>query len=216
MLYTTSESSRISIIQRPDLQEGRPVLAEMGVAVRRVAQWRALGFSPQAIANLMGHITLAHIDAALTFYETHRAEIDADLAQDEAARTTLPLCPPGSTAPAEPLRLYIDEDSLWHPLWLALHAHHADVLTALAVNLMAMSSAEHLSYATIQNRLLLTFNASEYWDLHTFMRQRDLEHAGIVVLRPQAASVEDVAHRLLELSATHSAAQLNNGVWRLD
>lgn len=214
-MNTSAEDLQATITHRPEIQDGRPTLEGTGVTARRIAQWRALGFAPAAIAKVLGHVAEAQVEAALAYAETHRAEIEDDLAQEAEARAQLPPCPLPTVAPAEPLRFYIDEDSLWHPLWLALHAHHAEVLTALAVNLIAVPIAEHLTYATVQERLLLTFNARDYLDLHHLLAERGLTHAGVVVLRPQAASVEDVAHQLLELARTHTPAQLFNTVWRL-
>lgn len=72
------------IVRTPEIRGGRPRIAGTGVTVRRVVGWYKLGLSPEEIANRIGHVSLAHIYAALTYYHANREEIDADIAAEEA------------------------------------------------------------------------------------------------------------------------------------
>ncbi len=51
--------------------------------------WYKLGLSPEEIADLVGHLTLAQVYAALTYYHANREEIEADLAAEEAETQAL-------------------------------------------------------------------------------------------------------------------------------
>jgi uncharacterized protein (DUF433 family) len=62
---------------------GRACIAGTGVSVCRIAQWHNMGYSPEEIANNFGHLSLAQVHAALTYYYANKAEIEADLETEE-------------------------------------------------------------------------------------------------------------------------------------
>lgn len=72
------------ITQTPRICAGRPRIAGTGVSVRRVVIWYKLGFSPEEIADRIGHLSLAQVHAALSYYHANRETIEADLAAEEA------------------------------------------------------------------------------------------------------------------------------------
>jgi uncharacterized protein (DUF433 family) len=72
------------ITRSPDIRGGRPIIAGTGVTVRRIVVWYKLGLTPEEIPDRIGHLTLAQVYAALTYYHANRDEIEADLAQEEA------------------------------------------------------------------------------------------------------------------------------------
>lgn len=72
------------IERRADLHGGRPVLAGTGVSVHRVAGWYKLGLSPEEIAANFGHLSLAHVHAALAYYHANVEEIEGYLAAEAA------------------------------------------------------------------------------------------------------------------------------------
>src|SRR5712692_9362974 len=79
-----------SLIERtPNICGGRPRIAETGTSVRRIAQWNILGYGPEEIVARIGHITLAQVHAALSYYYSNREEINQDLAADEALEAEL-------------------------------------------------------------------------------------------------------------------------------
>jgi uncharacterized protein (DUF433 family) len=72
------------IVQTPEIRGGRPRIAGTGVTVRRIVGWYKLGLSPEEIADRIGHLSLAQVYAALTYYHANREEIEADIAAEEA------------------------------------------------------------------------------------------------------------------------------------
>ena len=74
------------ISRGPEIRGGRPCIAGTGISVRRIAQWHNMGLIPEEIARKFGHLSLAHVQAALAYYLANHAEIDADL-ESEARET---------------------------------------------------------------------------------------------------------------------------------
>ncbi|HXH11861.1 MAG TPA: DUF433 domain-containing protein [Alphaproteobacteria bacterium] len=72
------------IARTPEIRGGRPRIAGTGVTVRRIVGWYRLGLSPEEIADRIGHLSLAQVYAALTYYHANREEIEADIAAEEA------------------------------------------------------------------------------------------------------------------------------------
>ena len=72
------------ITRTSDVRAGRPRIAGTGVTVQRIVAWYKLGLTPEEIAEAVGHLTLAQVHAALTYYHANREEIEAAIAEDEA------------------------------------------------------------------------------------------------------------------------------------
>lgn len=73
------------ITRSPEIRGGRPRIAGTGVTVQRIVGWYKLGLSPEEIAHQFGHLSLAQVHAALAYYHANREEIEAAIAEDEAA-----------------------------------------------------------------------------------------------------------------------------------
>jgi uncharacterized protein (DUF433 family) len=69
----------------PSVRGGRPKIAGTGLTVSRIAGWYKVGMTPEEIALDYPHLTLAQVHAALAYYHANQAEVDADLARDQAA-----------------------------------------------------------------------------------------------------------------------------------
>ncbi len=69
----------------PTIRGGRSKIAGTGLTVSRIAGWYKTGMTPEEIALEYPHLTLAQVHAALAYYHVNRDEIEADLAQEEAA-----------------------------------------------------------------------------------------------------------------------------------
>jgi uncharacterized protein (DUF433 family) len=77
------------ITRSPEIRGGRPRIAGTGVTVRRIAGWYRLGLTPEEIADRIGHLTIAQVYAALTYFHANREEIDTDLAAEDAETEAL-------------------------------------------------------------------------------------------------------------------------------
>jgi uncharacterized protein (DUF433 family) len=73
------------IVQDNGVRDGRPRIVGTGVTVQRVVGWYMLGLSPEAIADRLGHLSLAQVHAALAYYHANREEIEAAMAAEKAA-----------------------------------------------------------------------------------------------------------------------------------
>ncbi|MBI5471599.1 MAG: DUF433 domain-containing protein [Ignavibacteriae bacterium] len=72
-----------TLIERdPEIRGGRPCIAGTGVTVQRIVGWHSLGLSPEEIAVQLGHLSLAQVHAALSYYYANREEIDAEITTD--------------------------------------------------------------------------------------------------------------------------------------
>lgn len=71
------------ITRSPGIKAGRPRIAGTGVTVRRIVVWYKLGLTPEDIGERIGHVTVAQVYAALTYYHANREEIEADIAAEE-------------------------------------------------------------------------------------------------------------------------------------
>src|SRR5215470_17620670 len=77
------------IILTPDVRGGRARISGTGVTVRRIVEWYKLGYSPEEIADEIGHVTLAQVFAALAYYHSKQEEIEADLTHEKDAAERL-------------------------------------------------------------------------------------------------------------------------------
>src|ERR1035441_4422655 len=74
MATVTEIGSLIS--RRPDIRGGRPCIAGTGVSVRRIVQWHNTGQIPEEVVQTFGgHLSLAHVHAALAYYYANQEEI---------------------------------------------------------------------------------------------------------------------------------------------
>lgn len=73
------------ITQTPEIHGGRPHIAGTGVTVQRVVVWYKMGLTPEEIAERIGHLALAQVYGALTYYHANREAIETDIeAEDDA------------------------------------------------------------------------------------------------------------------------------------
>jgi uncharacterized protein (DUF433 family) len=72
------------IAVRPGYCGGKPHIAGHRVKVQHVAIWHErMGMTPEEIVATYPTLTLPAVYAALAYYHSHRAEIDADIEADE-------------------------------------------------------------------------------------------------------------------------------------
>lgn len=73
------------ITQTPGIHGGRPHISGAGVTVQRVVVWYKMGLTPEEIAERIGHLTLAQVYGALTYYHANREAIETDIEAEDAA-----------------------------------------------------------------------------------------------------------------------------------
>ena len=61
---------------------GVPIVVGTRTPVRAIAELWKFGITPEEIATHLPHLTLAQIFDALSYYQDHRTEIDADIARN--------------------------------------------------------------------------------------------------------------------------------------
>ena len=118
---------------------------------------------------------------------------------------------------ADPVRLYLDEDTISRALITALSARNVDILSAHVAGLMSAPDEEHLRFATSAGRALFTFNTRNFVRLHTEWLSSDRHHAGIIV--SDQIQVGQLIRRLLRLLDGLSAADMRDrleflGKWK--
>jgi uncharacterized protein (DUF433 family) len=72
------------ITRSADIVGGRPRITGTGVSVQRVIGWYKLGLTAEEIVEQYeGHLSLAQIYAALSYYHSNQDEIENAIAMDE-------------------------------------------------------------------------------------------------------------------------------------
>lgn len=71
---------------------------------------------------------------------------------------------------------------------------------------------EQLEYATVQGRVLYSFNVADFYHLHTIFLTQGRSHTGIILAQQQHYSVGEQMRRLLKLIASRSAEDMKNQV----
>jgi hypothetical protein len=110
------------------------------------------------------------------------------------------------------IALYFDEDSMDKTLVQALRARGADVITAFEAGMVARSDEDQLEFAGSENRVLYSFNASDFYHLHSQFLAGGKSHAGIVLSQQQQYSVGTQMRRLLRLIAEVPAPDMRDRI----
>jgi hypothetical protein len=82
------------------------------------------------------------------------------------------------------IRLYMDEDAMSRGLAAALRKEGIEVNTVRDAGKVGYLDEQQLRYATEQGYVLYSFNAKDFYSLHTRYLERGQSHAGII-LAPQ-------------------------------
>ena len=108
----------------------------------------------------------------------------------------------------DPIKLYLDEDTISRALIKALHSRNVDVLTAKEAALIQAPDQVHLDYATSLNRTVFTFNTRDFAKLHTTYLASSRHHAGIIVSDQLETGV--IVRRLLKLLNARSTEAMQD------
>ena len=108
----------------------------------------------------------------------------------------------------EPIRLYLDEDTINRALIAGLRARNVDVVTAQEAGRIGESDETQLAFATSEQRTIFTFNTRDFVQLHREWLEKGQEHAGIVVSDQLQVGV--MLRRLLKLLDARDSAEMRN------
>ena len=97
-------------------------------------------------------------------------------------------------------------------LVVALPARGVTVITALDAGLTEKPDEQQLAFATERGCVLYTFNASDFYRLHTQWVNAGREHAGMILAPQQRFSVGEQLRRIPRLRATVSVGCMRNQV----
>jgi hypothetical protein len=106
------------------------------------------------------------------------------------------------------LRLYMDEDSMEEALVRALRTRGIDVKTALEAGMIEQTDADHLAFATVEQRVLCTYNVGDFWTLHSVTIAQGRHHVGIILVPQQRYGIGELLRRLLHLAAALLADEM--------
>ena len=110
------------------------------------------------------------------------------------------------------IRLYLDEDAMDNDLVRALRLRGIDVITALDLGLIGSTDLEHLQCAMESDRVLYSFNVSDFMNLHTQFLAAGKNHGGIIFGDQQRYSVGEQMRRIVRLAQMRSAESMRNTV----
>lgn len=109
---------------------------------------------------------------------------------------------------SEPIRLYLDKDTISRALIRALRARGIDVLTAQEAGKISATDREHLAFAAEEGRAIFTFNTRDFVVLHTEYLSQQKTHAGIIV--SDQLQVGLIVRRLLKLHNAKSSDDMQD------
>ncbi|MDQ3009433.1 MAG: DUF433 domain-containing protein [Acidobacteriota bacterium] len=72
------------ITAKPGVVGGTPCIDGTRVPVRSIALYYKQGYLPEEIVQQYEHLSIAQVYAALAYYHANRAEVEADIAREDA------------------------------------------------------------------------------------------------------------------------------------
>ena len=108
--------------------------------------------------------------------------------------------------------LYLDEDARDNALLESLVSRGVDVITVADTTMFRCSDEEQLIFAFENNRVIYTFNAQDFYRLHSLWLEEEKNHAGIIIAPQQRYSIGEQMRGILRLIAAKSAEQMQNNV----
>lgn len=99
-----------------------------------------------------------------------------------------------------------------HALVTGLRARGVDVLTVSEGARRKLEDEEQLEFATSQDRVLYTFNTSDFYRLHGEWSTQSKAHAGIIFAQQQRYGIGEQIRRLLKLISIRSAEEMIGNV----
>ena len=79
------------------------------------------------------------------------------------------------------IQFYLDEDATSNRLLQALRNRGADVVSALEAGMLAQPDEQQLEWALSNQRVIYSFNARDFYRIHSDWLSCEKSHAGIVL-----------------------------------
>ena len=92
----------------------------------------------------------------------------------------------------------------------ALRKQGIDILTVQGAKMVERKDLEQLEYATSQHRVLSTYNAKDFYKLHTQFLELGRHHAGLILIPQQTYSIGELTRRLLNLTTALTAEDMQD------
>jgi hypothetical protein len=105
-------------------------------------------------------------------------------------------------------RLFIDEDSAEKAVLAALRNAKLDILTVAEVGRLSYSDEDQLTWAAQQGRVLYSYNARDFCQLHDQYMVEGKTHAGIILVPQQRYSVGQLLRGFINLMKIKSAEDM--------
>jgi predicted nuclease of predicted toxin-antitoxin system len=105
-------------------------------------------------------------------------------------------------------RFYFDEDSADRALVEALRARGVDVCVPSEVGLLEADDPHQLQWCIRNERVLITSNIDDFYDLHTDLLRQGGRHPGIVAIQQQSLGIGERLRRLIKLWSALSAEEM--------
>jgi uncharacterized protein (DUF433 family) len=77
------------LVRTPGVAGGSLRIDGTGITIKQIAVWYKWGYTAEEIADQYPHLTLAQVYTALAYYHANRAEVEAELAEEERDATEL-------------------------------------------------------------------------------------------------------------------------------
>jgi hypothetical protein len=110
------------------------------------------------------------------------------------------------------IRLYLDEDAIFHELRDALRVQGIDVRTVTEEGTGGYSDEEQLLHAKTLDRVIYTFNQGHFMALHNRFLTENISHAGIIIAPQQRYSIGEQVRRLMLIAEYKSAEEMQDQV----
>jgi Domain of unknown function (DUF5615) len=110
------------------------------------------------------------------------------------------------------IRLYLDEDAMFHGFKDALRAQGIDVRTVEEEGAQGYSDEQQLLYAKALGWVIYSFNRGHFMALHTRFLTEGISYAGIILAPQNRYSIGEQLRRILLLIEAKSAEEMQNQV----
>ncbi len=108
--------------------------------------------------------------------------------------------------------LYLDEDAMDEDFVRALRSRNVDVVTVAGVGMLNRSDEEQLTWASDNGRVIFSFNARDFYQLHSVWIEQERSHAGIVLAPQQWYCIGDLRWGVLKLINSKSAIEMRGKI----